>query len=122
MDRAWTYLIRHTTRDSKALLVTIDHRLDKVNAGESRGGKAGDERHRAVTLKLAPLLFVDSHAENLQPPAPSSSSTKQQQHGRRRDDPLIPFPVQPCLCRLRLAVPIALSAAHLRVTIGLEME
>jgi hypothetical protein len=28
MDRARTYLIRHTTRDSKAKLAAIDHRLD----------------------------------------------------------------------------------------------
>lgn len=46
---------------------------------------------------------------------------KQQQHGRGGDDSLIPLPVQPCLCRVRLAVPIAPSVARLRVTIGLEM-
>jgi sulfate adenylyltransferase subunit 1 len=28
LDRARTYLIRHTTRDSKAMLAGIDHRLD----------------------------------------------------------------------------------------------
>ncbi|MBK8892214.1 MAG: sulfate adenylyltransferase [Dechloromonas sp.] len=64
MDRARTYLIRHTTRDSKARLAAIDHRLDVNTLEKVAAEKLAMNDIAQVTFKLAQPLFVDPYAEN----------------------------------------------------------
>ena len=64
MDRARTYLIRHTTRDSKAKLAAIDHRLDVNTLENLPAEKLAMNDIAQVTFKLAQPLFVDPYAEN----------------------------------------------------------
>jgi sulfate adenylyltransferase subunit 1 len=64
LDRARTYLIRHTTRDSKAKLTGIDHRLDVNTLEHVPAEKLGMNDIAEVTFKLAQPLFVDPYAEN----------------------------------------------------------
>ena len=64
MDSARTYLIRHTTRDSKARLAAIDHRLDVNTLEKVAAEKLAMNDIAQVTFKLAQPLFVDSYAEN----------------------------------------------------------
>ena len=64
MDRARTYLIRHTTRDSKARLAAIDHRLDVNTLEKVSAEKLAMNDIAQVSFKLAQPLFVDPYAEN----------------------------------------------------------
>ena len=64
MDRARTYLIRHTTRDSKAKLAAIDHRLDVNTLEKVLAEKLAMNDIAQVTFKLAQPLFADPYLEN----------------------------------------------------------
>ena len=64
MDRARTYLIRHTTRDSKAKLAAIDHRLDVNTLENLPAEKLAMNDIAQVTFKLAQPLFVDPYLQN----------------------------------------------------------
>ena len=64
LDRARTYLIRHTTRDSKAKLTGIDHRLDVNTLENLPAERLAMNDIAEVTFKLAQPLFVDPYAEN----------------------------------------------------------
>jgi sulfate adenylyltransferase subunit 1 len=64
MDRARTYLIRHTTRDSKARLAAIDHRLDVNTLQKVPAEKLAMNDIAQVSFKLAQPLFVDPYAAN----------------------------------------------------------
>ncbi len=64
LDRARTYLIRHTTRDSKAKLTAIDHRLDVNTLENLPADKLAMNDIAEVTFKLAQPLFVDPYTEN----------------------------------------------------------
>jgi sulfate adenylyltransferase subunit 1 len=64
LDRARTYLIRHTTRDSKAKLTGIDHRLDVNTLENLPAEKLAMNDIAEVTFKLAQPLFVDPYTEN----------------------------------------------------------
>ena len=64
LDRARTYLIRHTTRDAKAKLTGIDHRLDVNTLENLPADKLAMNDIAEVTFKLAQPLFVDPYAEN----------------------------------------------------------
>jgi sulfate adenylyltransferase subunit 1 len=75
LDRARTYLIRHTTRDSKAKLTGIDHRLDVNTLEKVPAEKLAMNDIAVVSFKLAQPLFADPTWKTAAP-APSSSSTK----------------------------------------------
>ncbi|MDR0776431.1 MAG: sulfate adenylyltransferase subunit CysN [Azonexus sp.] len=64
LDRARTYLIRHTTRDTKAKLTSIDHRLDVNTLENLPADKLAMNDIAEVSFKLAQPLFVDPYAEN----------------------------------------------------------
>ncbi len=64
MDRARTYLIRHTTRDSKAKLAAIDHRLDVNTLEKVPADRLAMNDIAQVTFKLAQPLFADPYADN----------------------------------------------------------
>ena len=64
LDRARTYLIRHTTRDSKAKLTAIDHRLDVNTLEKVPAEKLAMNDIAQVRFKLAQPLFVDSYEDN----------------------------------------------------------
>ena len=64
LDRARTYLIRHTTRDSKAKLTGIDHRLDVNTLEKVAADKLAMNDIAEVSFKLAQPLFVDPYLEN----------------------------------------------------------
>ena len=64
LDRARTYLIRHTTRDSKAKLTGIDHRLDVNTLENLPAEKLAMNDIAEVSFKLAQPLFVDAYADN----------------------------------------------------------
>jgi len=64
LDRARTYLIRHTTRDAKARLAAIDHRLDVNTLEKVPAEKLAINDIAQVSFRLAQPLFVDPYAEN----------------------------------------------------------
>jgi len=64
LDRARTYLIRHTTRDSKAKLTAIDHRLDVNTLEREPAEKLAMNDIAQVRFKLAQPLFVDPYEDN----------------------------------------------------------
>ena len=64
MDRARTYLIRHTTRDTKAKLAAIDHRLDVNTLEKGAADKLAMNDIAQVSFKLAQPLFVDPYTQN----------------------------------------------------------
>jgi len=64
MDRARTYLVRHTTRDAKAKVGTIHHRLDVNTLEEVPADRLAMNDIAKVTLKLAQPLFVDPYTTN----------------------------------------------------------
>ncbi len=64
MDRARTYLIRHTTRETKAKLAAIDHRLDVNTLEQCAADKLAMNDIAQVSFKLAQPLFVDPYADN----------------------------------------------------------
>ena len=64
LDRSRTYLIRHTTRDTKAKLTAIDHRLDVNTLERLPAEKLAMNDIAEVRFKLAQALFVDPYEEN----------------------------------------------------------
>ena len=64
MDRTRTYQIRHTTRDSKAKLTAIDHRLDVNTLEQVPAERLAMNDIAQVSFKLAQPLFVDPYADN----------------------------------------------------------
>ncbi len=64
LDRARTYLIRHTTRDSKAKVAAIDYRLDVNSLERSTVDKLAMNDIARVTFKLAQPLFADPYRTN----------------------------------------------------------
>ena len=64
LDRARTYLIRHTTRDSKAKLAGIEYRLDVNTLEQGAADKLGMNDIAKVSFKLAQAIFADPYVEN----------------------------------------------------------
>ncbi|WP_374276987.1 sulfate adenylyltransferase subunit CysN [Azonexus sp.] len=64
LDRARTYLIRHTTRDAKAKLAGIDHRLDVNTLEHLPAEKLAMNDIAEVSFKLAQPIFADPYATN----------------------------------------------------------
>ena len=64
MDRARTYLIRHTTREVKAKLAAIDHRLDVNTQEKLPAEKLAMNDIAQVQFKLAQPLFADPYKAN----------------------------------------------------------
>jgi sulfate adenylyltransferase subunit 1 len=64
LDARRKYLIRHTTRESKAMLANIAFRMD-INTMEHRAAeKLAMNDIAQVSLKLAQAIFADSYATN----------------------------------------------------------
>jgi sulfate adenylyltransferase subunit 1 len=64
LDRARTYLIRHTTRDSKAKVASIDYRLDVNSLEQTPADKLAMNDIARVSFKLAQPLFADPYSTN----------------------------------------------------------
>ncbi|WP_153109380.1 sulfate adenylyltransferase subunit CysN [Propionivibrio limicola] len=64
LDPRRKYLIRHTTRDSKAMLAGIDFRMDINALGKQTAEKLVMNDIAKVSLKLAQPIFVDPYAQN----------------------------------------------------------
>jgi sulfate adenylyltransferase subunit 1 len=64
LDRARTYLIRHTTRETKAKLTAIDYRLDVNTLENLPAEKLSMNDIAEVSFKLAQPLFTDPYGEN----------------------------------------------------------
>ena len=64
LDRARTYLIRHTTRDSKAKLAGIEYRLDVNTLEQGSAEKLAMNDIAKVSFKLAQTVFADPYAQN----------------------------------------------------------
>jgi sulfate adenylyltransferase subunit 1 len=64
LDPARTYLLRHTTRDSKAKIASIHHRLDVNTLEHVEAQRLSMNDIARVSLKLAQLIFPDPYAEN----------------------------------------------------------
>ena len=58
------YLVRHTTRDSKALLAGIDYRMDVNTMERQPVEKLAMNDIAKVSLKLAQPIFADPYARN----------------------------------------------------------
>jgi sulfate adenylyltransferase subunit 1 len=64
LDPRRKYLIRHTTRETKAMLAGIEFRMD-INAIEHQGAeKLAMNDIAKVSFKLAQPIFADSYAQN----------------------------------------------------------
>ena len=64
LDPRRKYLIRHTTRDSKALLSGIDYRLDVNTMEQQPADKLAMNDIARVSVKLAQPIFPDAYARN----------------------------------------------------------
>jgi len=64
LDRARTYLIRHTTRDAKAKLAAIDYRLDVNTLEHGAADRLAMNDIAKVSFKLAQPIFADAYAAN----------------------------------------------------------
>ena len=64
LDRARTYLVRHTTREVKAKLVTIHHRLDVNTQEKLPAEKLAMNDIAEVDLRLAQPIFADPYTQN----------------------------------------------------------
>ncbi|MFC5300955.1 sulfate adenylyltransferase subunit CysN [Azospira restricta] len=64
MDRARKYLIRHTTRDSKAMVAGIEYRVDINTMEWVPADKLAMNDIAKVAFKLAQPIFCDPYAEN----------------------------------------------------------
>lgn len=64
LDQARTYLIRHTTRDTKAKLADIAYRVDVNSLEKQAVNQLAMNDIAKVTFKLAQPLFVDPYAQN----------------------------------------------------------
>ncbi len=64
LDRARTYLIRHTTRDTKAKVADIAYRVDVNTLEKQSVNQLGMNDIAQVNFKLAQPLFTDAYATN----------------------------------------------------------
>ncbi|MBS1189355.1 MAG: sulfate adenylyltransferase [Rhodocyclaceae bacterium] len=64
LDRARTYLIRHTTRETKAKVAAIDYRLDVNSLEEVPAERLAMNDIARVSFKLAQPVFADPYGEN----------------------------------------------------------
>ncbi|WP_341928675.1 sulfate adenylyltransferase subunit 1 [Methyloversatilis discipulorum] len=64
MDRVRTYLIRHTTREVRAKLVAIDHRLDVNTLERMPAERLVMNDIARVRFKLAHPVFADPYVQN----------------------------------------------------------
>jgi sulfate adenylyltransferase subunit 1 len=64
LDRARTYLVRHTTRDSKAKIAAIHHRLDVNSLEEVPAERLSMNDIARVTVKLGQPIVPDPYTEN----------------------------------------------------------
>ncbi len=64
MDRARKYLIRHTTRESKAMVAGIEYRIDVNSMEWVAADKLAMNDIAKVAFKLAQPVFCDPYAEN----------------------------------------------------------
>ncbi len=64
MDRARTYLIRHTTRETKAKVANIAYRLDVNTLEQVAAEKLAMNDIARVSFKLAQPLFTDPYTDN----------------------------------------------------------
>ncbi len=64
LDPRRKYIVRHTTRESKAMLAGIDHRMDINTMERQPAEKLAMNDIARVTIKLAQPLFTDPYSEN----------------------------------------------------------
>ncbi len=64
LDRARTYLIRHTTREVKAKVASIDYRVDVNTLEQQATDKLQMNDIARVSFKLAQPLFIDPYSQN----------------------------------------------------------
>jgi len=64
LDRARTYLIRHTTRETKAKVASIDYRLDVNTLEHGPAERLNMNDIARVSFKLAQPLFADPYLDN----------------------------------------------------------
>lgn len=64
LDPRRKYLIRHTTRDSKAMLAGIEFRMDINTMAHQAAEKLAMNDIAKVSFKLAQPIFADRYAEN----------------------------------------------------------
>lgn len=64
LDRARTYLIRHTTREVKAKVASIDYRVDVNTLEQQATDKLQMNDIARVSFKLAQPLFIDPYNQN----------------------------------------------------------
>jgi sulfate adenylyltransferase subunit 1 len=64
LDPRRKYLVRHTTRDSKAMLAGIEFRMDVNTMEHQAAEKLAMNDIAKVSLKLAQPIFADSYAAN----------------------------------------------------------
>jgi len=64
LDPRRKYLVRHTTRESRAMLAGIDFRMDVNSMEHQAAEQLGMNDIARVRLKLAQAIFADPYAEN----------------------------------------------------------
>ncbi len=64
LDARRKYLIRHTTRETKAALGAIDYRVDVNTSEQQSADKLAMNDIARVSFRLAQPLFIDRYAEN----------------------------------------------------------
>ena len=64
LDPRRKYLVRHTTRDAKAMLAAIDYRMDINTMAHQPAENLTMNDIAKVSLKLAQPLFVDAYGVN----------------------------------------------------------
>ena len=64
LDPRRKYLIRHTTRDSKAMLASIEYRTDVNTMEQQPADKLNMNDIARVSFKLAQPIFTDTYAAN----------------------------------------------------------
>ena len=64
LDRARKYVIRHTTRETKAMLSGIEYRLDINELAKQSAERLTMNDIAKVSFKLAQPLFVDAYSAN----------------------------------------------------------
>jgi sulfate adenylyltransferase subunit 1 len=64
LDRARKYLIRHTTRDSKAMVAGIEYRVDVNSLEWVPADKLAMNDIAKVAFKLAQPIFCDPYTDN----------------------------------------------------------
>ena len=64
LDRARKYVIRHTTRETKAMLSGIEYRLDINELSRQSAERLAMNDIAKVSFKLAQPLFVDAYSAN----------------------------------------------------------